>query len=240
MIIRLILAAAVLFLIFWFSQKLKSMPLKKRRATVIQIVFWSVIIFTLVAAFTGRIHWLGALAAGIFGIAKFSLTYLTRFLPFLNLVGRHGNFSNPVFKTQYLELSIDLQNGQISGSVISGPCAGKNITQLSHADLAELESYYKEKETRSYYLIRVIKQRVGAQKQQDKQDKQANYSQVGDPSPQEAQQILGLGDKPSKEEIIKAHKQLIQKLHPDRGGNDYLASRVNQAKDVLLKHLDNS
>ena len=37
-----------------------------------------------------------------------------------------------------------------------------------------------------------------------------------------------------KEAVIKAHKRLIQKLHPDRGGNDYLAAKVNAARDKLI------
>ncbi|WP_020209712.1 hypothetical protein [Gilvimarinus chinensis] len=60
--------------------------------------------------------------------------------------------------------------------------------------------------------------------------------------PQEAAEILGLeqelaAGRLNKELIITAHKRLMQKVHPDRGGNDYLASRINQAKDVLLKSL---
>lgn len=52
---------------------------------------------------------------------------------------------------------------------------------------------------------------------------------------EEAYKILGVDENASKDEIIAAHRNLIQKIHPDRGGNDYLAAKINQAKDFLLK-----
>ena len=54
-------------------------------------------------------------------------------------------------------------------------------------------------------------------------------------SRQQAADILGVDANASPDEIRMAHKKLIQKMHPDRGGSDALAKQINLAKDFLLK-----
>jgi hypothetical protein len=68
----------------------------------------------------------------------------------------------------------------------------------------------------------------------DRQSSSGSSAVKGGMSRTEAFDVLGLKMDASEQEIIAAHRKLIQKIHPDRGGSDYLAAKINLAKKVLL------
>lgn len=76
------------------------------------------------------------------------------------------------------------------------------------------------------------------QAQEDLKSKDAYFFSSRKISVKEAYAILGLEKGASKKEILEAHRILMKKLHPDHGGNDFLAKQLNEAKDILLKDRD--
>jgi len=82
-------------------------------------------------------------------------------------------------------------------------------------------------------LINRFRQQYTRQKSQQS-GQQSARARSGKMTADEAREILGLKPGASREEIIKAHKRMMQKVHPDRGGSDFLAAQINQAKDTLL------
>nr|WP_255775373.1 molecular chaperone DnaJ [Microbulbifer sediminum] len=90
------------------------------------------------------------------------------------------------------------------------------------------------------WLAPLLARHAQARQQQAGRDSQQGPNQDTGESPltvEEARRILDVRQGATREEILAAHRRLIQKMHPDRGGNDYLASRINAAKELLLQQL---
>ena len=71
--------------------------------------------------------------------------------------------------------------------------------------------------------------------QQDEAGNTSQHASSGSMTRSEALAVLGLGEDATRDDIVSSHRSLIQKIHPDRGGNDYLAAKINEAKDFLIK-----
>lgn len=227
MILKLLLILAALAFLFGGIQKYKKMSAPRKRAFLMKATVFGLAGVLLLGVITGRMHWLGALLAALLPLLKFGFHTVMRIMP----LWLHRTGGAASFKTEHLDVTLAVQSGQLNGSIIKGPCAGKTIADLTDDDIKELEDYYRERDKKSYYLMRFARkgQAFGGGQQQEASPPFAN------PGRDEALQILGLTGNPSREEIITAHRRLINKLHPDRGGSDFLAARVNQARDILLK-----
>lgn len=75
--------------------------------------------------------------------------------------------------------------------------------------------------------------RAGTTRSQERPPPRENHS--GRMTREEAAEMLGVAPDAARDEVTAAHRRLIQKLHPDRGGTDYLAARLNEARDRLLE-----
>lgn len=84
---------------------------------------------------------------------------------------------------------------------------------------------------RAWPFLQLYKNHKSKQEQTNSSTPNRSHSMTVD----EAAEILGVDKNADKAAIIAAHKHLMQRVHPDRGGNDHLASQVNAAKDLLLK-----
>ena len=118
----------------------------------------------------------------------------------------------------------------MDGEILQGEFTGKRLSQLSEEQLQALTEDLKANDRESYLLLQtyLMRNNSGGTGQSYQP---GNLSEL---SEKEAYEILGLKPDASKEDVIKAHKRLMQRLHPDRGGSDYLAARINAAKDKLV------
>lgn len=136
--------------------------------------------------------------------------------------------------TDHLDLELDLDTGETQGRVLKGVFAGRDIAGMAPAELAILWQDCRFADPRSAALIEAFLDRVHPTWREDMSRAEAEPGAGGVMSREEALEILGLEVGASSEEIRRAHKDLMMKLHPDRGGSTYLAAKINAAKDLLL------
>ena len=143
--------------------------------------------------------------------------------------------------TAFLRMTLDHDTGRMEGTVLRGRFAGMRLEELGPADLLVLLRECRAEDEEGARLLEAYLDRV----RPDWRDELAGAgasagtgggakSAAGDMTIEEAYAILGLSSGADDEAIKEAHRRLMVKLHPDHGGSDYLATKINRARDVLL------
>jgi len=137
-------------------------------------------------------------------------------------------------RSAYLDMELDHDSGAMRGTIITGPRQGTSLDALDIATLARLLGEIDE-ESRAL-LAAYLDRRDASWREHAQADPAAGRGgpSRGPMTHQEAYEILGLKPGASAEDIVNAHRTLMKRLHPDLGGTNYLAARVNEAKDTLL------
>jgi hypothetical protein len=144
----------------------------------------------------------------------------------------HGKpAANSAIETPWLRMSLDRESGALDGEVLAGSFAGAPLGQLSLDQLRALLAECETADEQSARLVEAYLDRIHP----GWRDHKAAPSSSGRMSRDEALQVLGLAPGAGAEQIKEAHRRLMVKLHPDLGGSDYLASKINLARDVLLE-----
>lgn len=244
---KVALALAALFAVLALLTWLMRAPPATIARVLRRLFFIGLIAGLAFLAATGRLHWLFVLLGTLFA-------FLPRLLPFLPIVGgiykrykaaqaaTSGTPSGDVsqVETRYVRMRLNHDNGEIDGMVIDGRFKGAQLTELSVDQLIELLHECRLNDEESAQLVQAFLDNVHGEAWRERAgsagDNQGTQSPPtgGAMTPDEAHEILGLQPGASREDIIAAHRRLMQKLHPDRGGSGYLAAKINQAKDMLL------
>lgn len=139
-------------------------------------------------------------------------------------------------RSSFFEMELDHDTGAMRGRVLAGKYQGVTLEALDVTTLLGLMNEVDE-ESRALLMAYLDRRAPGWREnaQGDAATGRGHAASTGKMTEEEAYQILGLQAGAGADAIGRAHRALMKKLHPDQGGSTYLAARVNEAKDVLLR-----
>ncbi len=168
----------------------------------------------------------------------------------LGLLGSSGSFSGggsaggagrtSSVRTRMLLMELDHETGRMDGEILSGRFAGRRLSGLADAELEVLHGECAAAGDQSLRLLEtwLDRERPGWREEWKGAAGRAQSRSAPDEGPMTpdmAREILGIEENATEEEIRAAHRRLMKAVHPDHGGSDWLARRINEARDVLLR-----
>jgi hypothetical protein len=229
----LFLGVVVLVLLLWAGNSFSKADPKQTAKLLRKLGGGAALLFAAFLLLRGEIG--AAIAVGAFGagalgwVAMWPASFLGRTQKSPGQVSR--------VRTAFIEMELDHDSGTMRGRILAGAHQGASLDSLDPATLIGLLATIdpNSRDLLAAYLDR----RLPGWREHAQADAAArNGSRAagsGKMTEQEAYQILGIQAGADAQEISRAHRSLIKKLHPDQGGSTYLAARVNEAKDVLLR-----
>lgn len=187
----------------------------------------------------------GRIAPAIF-LATFALALMGRGFNFpfgRPGMGQRSQGQTSSVKTSHLEMALDHDSRQIEGRVLRGAYAGRLLSELSQDDLAALLDELRAQDAPGAQLLEAYVERMaagwsaGSMGGNERGEQRAGAGSASTMTVEEAFRILNLAPGATREDIQAAHRDLMKRFHPDQGGSTYLASKINEAKAVLLRHV---
>lgn len=228
----LLIAAVVAVFVLWLSPEART-AVQRRFPRLLHYLGLG-LLAVLVA--TGRLHWIVALILGAALLSRRLTAKLNRLIR-----GGRGRQAQGYshLQTNNLELTIDLRSGRIDGTVLSGRPQDRRLSALSLAELLALREDYLTRDGEAAALLAAYldQAHAGWRAHNAHDDDDVTRHGLGGAaalSPEQAYAMLGLANGAERAEIVAAHRRLMRRFHPDRGGSGYLAARINEAKTRLL------
>ena len=143
-------------------------------------------------------------------------------------------------RTRFVVMQLDHDTGSMDGVVQEGPFAGRRLSQLRLEDVVSIYRDASAADRASAQVLQAYLERMHGDAwrsgggREGRDEAETGPAGGGAMSAAEARSVLGVGPEATGAEIKQAHRRLMKQFHPDRGGSDYLAARINEAKEVLL------
>lgn len=235
---KLVLLLAVIAVFYILLKRVQGLPPHMRRAETTKIAIGAAVVVVVILTMMGKMHWVGAALTGLLVVMRQSLPLLLRLFPVLNQWWQQraqaGNGNSSRVTTRILAMYLNHESGTLSGEVLQGPFAQWRLDEMDRGQLDELRNYCLNEDPESVQLLDTYLAQRFPDAETNGSSTGAETVNSGSMNRREAMQILGINDDASRDDIVAAHRKLMQKLHPDRGGSDYLAAKINEAKDFLL------
>lgn len=197
---------------------------------------YAALIVAAILALTGRI----VFAAPLLWIGYALLRQRYRYPRGFSGTGRPSAGQTSRVRTATLEMTLDHDSGAMDGEILAGARSGRRLSDLDLAALITLRRECASNDPKAVQLLEAYLDRSheGWREQTGAEDTRAGRGAAGDGggpmTREEACEVLGVAPNATRDDIRRAHRNLMKRLHPDQGGSTYLASKVNEAKDLLL------